>query len=61
MDKKMDRSKLNNVTKKVDRVIQYIMTNSITDTDCLIKAASLYVAKELEFKEQRKDTKKTEP
>ena len=59
--KKVDRSKLNNVTKKVDRVVQYIMTNSITDTNSLIKAASVYVAKELGLKKQRKDAKKTEP
>ena len=59
--KKVDRSKLNNVMKKVDRVVQYIVTNSITETNKLIKAASVYVAKELGLKEQRKDAKKTEP
>ena len=59
--KKVDRSKLNNATKKVNRVVQYIMTNSITDTNKLIKAASVYVAKELGLKEQWKDAKKTEP
>ena len=37
--KKVDRSKLNNVTKKVDRVFQYVVTNCITETNSLIKAA----------------------
>ena len=59
--KKVDRSKLYNVTKLVDRVVQYIITNSITDTNSLIKAANVYVAKELGLKEQRNDAKKTEP
>ena len=59
--KKVDRNKLNNVTKKVDRVIQYIITNSITDTNSFIKVASVNLAKELGHKKQRKDTKKTKP
>ena len=37
------------------------MTNSITDANQLTKAVSVYVAKELGLKEQRKDAKKTEP
>ena len=57
----MDRSKLSNVTKKVDRVVQYIMTNSIKDINSLIEEATVYVAKELGLQYQRKDTKKTEP
>ena len=39
--KKVDRSKQNNVTKKVDGVILYIATNSITDTNNFIRATEV--------------------
>ena len=53
--KRVDQNQLNDVTKRVNDVIMYIQTNTITETNNLIKAASVFVARQLGLK---KGTKK---
>lgn len=48
--KRVDQNQLNDITRRVNNVIMYIQTNTITQTNNLIKAASVFVARELGLK-----------
>ena len=46
--------KLGDVTKKVNAVIRHIKTDDVTQTNKLAMAAALWVAKEVEIRQNRK-------
>ena len=48
----MERKKLKTATERAKRVIKYIDTNDITESNNLIVATSLWIAKELELKKK---------
>ena len=48
--KKVDRRKLNDMRKKVDCVLKYVITDSISDTNKLIKAAAAYTGEQMGLK-----------
>ena len=58
--KKFDTKSLNRYTARVNRVIEIIETTNITQTNNLIKAASVWVADQLGLKPY-KGGKKKEP
>ena len=45
--KNIDRRKLNDLTNKVNCVLKYIITDSINDTNKLIKAAVVYIGEQM--------------
>eukprot|EP00112_Aurelia_sp_Birch-Aquarium-sp1_P008509 Seg1939.8 transcript_id=Seg1939.8/GoldUCD/mRNA.D3Y31 product="hypothetical protein" protein_id=Seg1939.8/GoldUCD/D3Y31 len=49
--KKVDRSKVDEETRKVNSVLQYIETKDISETNKLLKAVSIYVAEIIGDKE----------
>ena len=51
--KKVDRWKLQQETAKVNRVLKYIKTNNIIETNKLIKGVSIVVAENLGIKVNR--------
>ena len=57
--KKVDRRKLNHITKKVDCVL-YVITDSTSDTNKLIKAAAVHIGEQMGFK-RKPVGKKSEP
>ena len=54
-DFKVDRWKLQQGTAKVNRVLKYIKTNNITETNKLIKGVSIVVAENLGIKVNRQN------
>ena len=48
--KKVDRRKLNDITKKVNCVLNYVITDNISDTNKLIKAAAVYIGEQTGLK-----------
>ena len=59
--KKVDKFKLNEITKKINNVIRHIKANNITEINNILRAASAYAAKKLGLKEFKRDDKKTDP
>ena len=59
--KRVDGKKLKIVTERANRVIQYIGTEDITETNNLIVATSVLIAKEFGLKKHVKGVKKQEP
>ena len=53
--KKVDRQKLQQETAKINRVLKYIKTNNITETNKLIKGVSIVVAENLGIKVDRQN------
>ena len=60
MFKKEDKKDLNVQTDRVNEAIKYLKTKSITDTNYLIRAASVWVAERIGLK-KAEHTKKNEP
>ena len=58
--KKVDRRKLNDVTKKVNCVLKYVISDRISDTSKLIKAAAVCIGEQMGLK-QKLVGKKSEP
>ena len=52
--KKVDERNLRDGTKKVNAVIRHIKTDDVTQTNKLAMAAALWVAKEVEIRQNRK-------
>ena len=48
--KKVDRRELNDITKKVNCVLNYVITDNISDTNKLIKAAAVYIGEQTGLK-----------
>ena len=58
--KKVDRRELNDITKKVNCVLKYVITDSISDTNKLIKVTLVYIGEQTELK-RKPVGKKSEP
>ena len=56
--KKVDRCKLSKLTGKVNKILKYVETNNISETNNLIRAAETYIANELGIKEETPRRKK---
>ena len=56
--KKVNKCKLSKLTGNVNRVLKYIVTNNISETNDLIRAAETYIANELGLKDERPRRKK---
>ena len=52
--KKVDYNKIDNEVKKVNNVLKFIETTNITDTNNLIVASSVWVARKLGLKKTKK-------
>ena len=50
--KKVDRRKLNDITKEVNCVLKYVTSDSISDTNKLIKAAAVYIGEQMGLKQK---------
>ena len=59
--KRVERKRLRTATERANRVIKYIDTNDITETNSLIVATSVWIAKELGLKKHIKRVAKQEP
>ena len=56
--RKVDRIKVLDKTRRVNKVIKYIKTNNITETNRLLKAVGLYVEERLGMKSKTRGKKK---
>ena len=59
--KKVDRLKMNEITAKVNKLVARIQTDSITETNKLLKAVRTIVAEKIGLRGVNKQTKKKEP
>ena len=58
--RKAGRRKLNDITKKVNRVLKYVITDRSIDTNKLIKATAVYIGEQIGLK-RKPVGKKSEP
>ena len=59
--KKVDRLNMNEITAKVNKLVARIQTDSITETNKLLKAVRTVVVEKIGLREVNKQTKKKEP
>ena len=59
--KKVDKSRVDEETKRVNSVLKYIETKSISETNKLLKAVSIYIAERLGIKNKRGSKRNNEP
>ena len=59
--KRMERKKLKMTTERTNRLIKYINTKDVTETNNLIVASIVWITKELGLKRHIKRVKQQEP